>query len=355
MTEPVSKQAFSKARHKISHTGFIALNERLLQECYQNDTTRLWHGYRIFGIDGSTLRLPDSVNTERYFGRWDRGEGRNENCPIIGRISEIVELTSGIIVDAKISPWQTGERSMAFEHVQNVSERFHASGQHLQLFVFDRGYSSRELMLHILKMGSAFMFRMQRGYSRAIDSLIAAGQDSDQLITLSSDLPQLRLIIRMFPSREVCALLTSVIDQLISGDSLYALYWRRWSGCEEGYKKQKITLELENFCGNSVEAVLQEFWATIVAVNIFQVQCLDEEGPWDIEEPPKERINRSVIFGSLRESVFQVMLGEISASEFRDRFLRIARRSRVKVRPGRSFSRENVGKPKRYHIFRRTC
>lgn len=355
MAAPASKQAFSKARYNISYTGFKALNIKLLNECYRDNSDGLWHGYRVFGIDGSTARLPKSHETEEYFGRWDRGQDRNEKCPIMARISEVVELTTGIIVSAKIAPWNLGERVMALEQIEEVTTLFRDLEQHKQLFVFDRGYVSKDLMELIRKEGADFMFRMPRGYSNKIDDLVAK-KASDTIFELSSDFPKLRLVVHKLPSGEDCVLLTSIIDQeKISSAALHRLYWRRWTGCEEGYKKQKVTLEMENFIGTGVEAVLQEFWATIVAINIFQVHCFDEEGAWNVEAPPIERINRSVAFGSLRGALFDVLLSKISAQQFQEKFLQVTRRSKVKVRPGRSYSRNGVNKPKRHHVFRRTC
>ena len=93
-----------------------------------------------------------------------------------------------------------------------------------------------------------------------------------------------------------------------------------WRGCEEGYKLQKIALELENFSGKGFLTLLQDFWSMILIVNIFQTGCLEEEGPWDISSPPTHRINKSVVFGSLREAAFLMILGEMSAAEFQKRF-----------------------------------
>jgi hypothetical protein len=126
-------------------------------------------------------------------------------------------------------------------------------------------------------------------------------------------------------------------------------------GCEEGYRKQKINLQLENFSGISLEVVLQEFWATVLTLNTFLLHCIDEEGPWDPENPPEVRINRNVVFGSLRDDVFAMLIGELSINEFTEKFKKVAQRGKIKVKPGRQFSRERVGKPRRHHVYRRTC
>ena len=110
----------------------------------------------------------------------------------------------------------------------------------------------------ILDAKAEFMFRMPRGYNAKIDQLAKLG-DGDHLIQLSEDTPTFRLIVRALTSGEQCVLLTSVTDKEISADNFFRLYWLRWTGCEEGFKKQKIQLELENFSGCSMESVMQDF------------------------------------------------------------------------------------------------
>ncbi len=49
---PPSKQAFSKARYKIKHTGFQELLEDSLKETYSNDPQYgTWKGYRIIAAE----------------------------------------------------------------------------------------------------------------------------------------------------------------------------------------------------------------------------------------------------------------------------------------------------------------
>lgn len=354
MDEPASKQAFSKARHNISYTGFKALNEEVLDEAYTNDATGLWFGYRVFGIDGSLIRVPASLETITHFGRFGGKSMLDPRFPVMARISQVVELTTGITVSAAIDSCRVSERDFAMDHVKEVTTFFHNRGQHKQVFVFDRGYPSHKLIEAIIDRKADFLFRIPKLFNQQIDKLVAEGCKT-KVIQILPHLPPLRLIVRTLPSSEKCILLTSITTEEISTDNLFRLYWLRWTGCEEGYKKQKVQLELENFSGNSVEAVLQEFWATVLVLNLFVLHCVDDEGPWDPESPPEHRINRSVVFGSLRHDLFSVATGEMSGPEFQAKFTQIANRNRLKIRPNRHFSRAKANMPRTHHIYRRTC
>jgi hypothetical protein len=353
MTDPVSKQAFSKARYKVRYTAFTALNDQFLEDVYKNSRLGLWRGYRLLGVDASTIRLPESEENEEYFGRHNSCGFNKKKDPIMARISEIVELTTGIVVNADIGPISQAERTLAKEQVESVAKLFKSFGQQKTLFVFDRGYISQEWIKMLLSFGSDFIFRIPRNFNKLIDNRSAQGE-CDSIIEILPDIPSLRLIVRFLPSGEKCVLLTSITDLgEMTADDLMNVYWLRWSGCEEGYKKQKISLELENFSGIGVEAVLQEFFATVLIINLLQLHCLEEEGAWDIDDPPPTRINRSVVFGSLRDTVFEMVMGDISATELWEKFEKIAKRSKVKVRPGRQYLR--LGLKKEKHVYRRVC
>lgn len=51
----------------------------------------------------------------------------------------------------------------------------------------------------------------------------------------------------------------------------------------------------------------------------------------------------------------QFLLSECDGSEFIGLFNRVVKRAKQKVKYGRQFSRADVGKPKRHHVFRRIC
>jgi hypothetical protein len=81
----------------------------------------------------------------------------------------------------------------------------------------------------------------------------------------------------------------------------------------------------------------------------------DEQGFWDIDNIPEYRLNFSFLFGAMREKIQSVLLEELSFSSFNKFFLRAASRAKVKIRPGRLYSRDKVKIPKRHHVFRRVC
>jgi len=64
-----SKQAYSNARMKIKHTGYIELNDLLLEEYYKSENYKTYKGYPLLGIDGSEIELQHGSAIYREFGR----------------------------------------------------------------------------------------------------------------------------------------------------------------------------------------------------------------------------------------------------------------------------------------------
>jgi len=85
------------------------------------------------------------------------------------------------------------------------------------------------------------------------------------------------------------------------------------------------------------------------------ISCYELEGPSIPGKNPKERLNRSVLFGSLREDVLTTLGGELSPEHFMKKFRKLAARAKIPVKPGRQFSRDGLGKPKRFIPIPRVC
>ena len=158
---PPSKQAFSKARYKFSHTGFQELLKISLQESFeQNPTLGQWKWYRFVGADGSSLRLPKSEEIEKYFAKFKcNGENTNKN-PILGRVSMFADLCTGLILDACLSGWNIGEQSMAQEELPLLVKELREYNQKNICFIYDRGYISKQFIKLHQDLMVDFIFRL---------------------------------------------------------------------------------------------------------------------------------------------------------------------------------------------------
>jgi hypothetical protein len=355
---PPSKQAFSKARYKLSHTGFKELLEDSIRIAYQNDPTYgTWKGYRLIAADGSSLRLPASPEIISEFGLF-KPNGTNGIVPPLARVSLFVDLSTSLICNARLVPWNIGERTLAEEQLPEIVQQMRALKQDKLLCIYDRGYTSVKFIKQHYECQTDFIFRVQEKNYTKLWERVASGESDFDLVLENKDKTisqKVRVVAFMLSNGKREVLVTSLFDRaqftLESISKVYALRWH----IEACYKRLKISAELENFSGIYLEAVLQEFWAHLVMCNLLALHMCDAQGPWKPEKINEYRLNFSVLFGVMRQKMHQVLIGKCSTKSFQKLFDRVCIRAKVKIRPGRLYSRDKVDKPKRHHVFRRVC
>jgi len=114
----VSKQAFSKARKKLSEQAFIRLNERLLTEFYHDNTYTTWKGYRLLGIDGSTLQLPTYPELVHEFGEVSNQYG---SSMAMGKLSVMYDVLNDLSLDTILDHYTSEERALALRHLDRLA------------------------------------------------------------------------------------------------------------------------------------------------------------------------------------------------------------------------------------------
>jgi hypothetical protein len=352
---PPSKQAFSKARYKISHTGFKELLDLSLDTAYSEEPSYgTWRGYRVIAADGSSLRLPASGELISEFGRF-KPNGTDGAMPPLARISLFVDLCTSLICSARIAPWNTGEQTLAEDQLIEVTKKMRGLNQDKMLFVYDRGYPSLKFMKQHADLGVDFLFRGQEGSYKGIWGRVQNGEfDFDYTIENKEISQQVRVISLQFSSGKNAVLITTLDREQFSIEDISKIYLLRWH-IEECYKRLKVGAELENFSGINLEAILQEFWAHLVMCNVLSLHICDSQGPWDPDKVTGFRLNFSILFGVMREQLREVILGNCSPEKFQKVFDRASLRAKVKIRPGRVYSRHKASIPKRHHVFRRVC
>lgn len=271
---PVNKQAFFRARMKIKPEVFLHLSHVIAAEFAKFSDLRLWHGFRLLGMDGSSLQLPPTPDIWETFQPLTPSQKYGNNVPI-GRFSCLHDVLNDFTLDAALDPWPTGEREQASRFfAKNLPSR--------SLILMDRGYPAAWLFEQIVSVGADYCARMPLGTWAVVDDFLASG-DEERIVSVKPSPNSrgesiarhprggeltLRLVKVALGTGEFEVLATSLIDRAKwPVDYFGPLYHRRW-GAEEGYKSYKSVIQLENFSGKSVDSVLQDVFAAVLGRNL---------------------------------------------------------------------------------------
>src|SRR5262245_36703011 len=117
------------------------------------------------------------------------------------------------------------------------------------------GYPSKRFVLSHLILRVDFVFRIPAGFNKQIDAFVASGKWDGEL-KLYAEAPALRVAVFPLASGEQEVLLTSLSDKAeVTYEELFLVYGARWRAMEEGYKRQKVQFELQNWATESTMGV----------------------------------------------------------------------------------------------------
>ncbi len=347
--ESVTKQAMSKARAKIGVSAFQQLHRDLIKDHYEDNPYDLWNGYRIFGGNGSTLQLPDEGDIPKFFGKFFKHVS-------LARIFQYIELTTDTIVAPCIMPYSVSEDKMAKSILPDLVERMRSYGQQLQLYVYDRGYPSHAFALQHIELGVDFLFRVPMRFSPIIDKIVENHEEADFIMEINrSDAKyNVRVVIKYLRSGQPLLLVTSLKDmQLFNTQSIVDAYELRWRS-EESYKFQKFLLQIENYTGRSVHTTLQDYWAGVFIAAAMNMFFQEKEKEIHQEEAAiKTRVNKSVVFATMRNDFLEALLTHDTSDKIFKKFDQLCRRFRVPIRPNRSYPRLPNETRRGRHIYRK--
>lgn len=369
----VSKQAFSKARKKLSDQTFLLLNERLVEEFYSDNTYRTWKGYRLVGIDGSTVQLPESEEIRQEFGGVSNqyGEGM-----AMARISVAYDVENKLGIDAILAPYRSGERELALQHLEAIGacdQRTEGRrGHQRDLFLFDMGYPALYLIALFILAGKDVVIRTSDAFLQEVQEAIHSDVD-DQIIRIPIQTPSrplpaklkglkpaidptwvisLRVLTISLEDGSAEYLLTTLLDaEQFAYEVFQGLYAKRW-GSETNYGALKNILELENFTGKSALSVRQDFYATVLTNNIqglIQWE-LDDEIEVDNQRQARNyqyQLNKNVSIGLLKDTLITLLLDGGDLQAFYSSLKQEMKRNIVPIRPHRRFPR----KRKHHHKY----
>ena len=298
----------------------MKLNDCLLDAFYGvgGRSVHKWKGFRLLGVDGTTLSLPDLPHLGKRFGR-QITSGRSV---VMARMLCCYDLLNDLVVHADVGPLRRGEGKMAFRLVRKL-----AGGK--DLLVYDRGFPSFVLFFLHLHHGVEFLARCKVGFNKEVKAFLASGQRS-QVVAMKSNSsankklaglgfcfrqsPEVRVrLIRVeLANGEVEVLATSLTDEKRFPHCDFGdLYRMRW-GVEVYFDRLKNTFQANFFNGKSTQCIYQEAYAAVMLTNVQSL--LTREADKMAERKYKGRkhpykVNRSTSLGILKAHMAALFLG----------------------------------------------
>lgn len=341
-----SKQAFSKGRKRIKPEAILELFQVVVREFYHRAALKDWHGYHLFGIDGTRLNLPCAKEVSEIYGTQE-SQGKPQ---VQALVSCIYDLLNGIIVDFRISPCRSSERSQAADMITAFDTKLIDN----PVFIEDRGYPSAELIQTIEAAGYKYIMRCSTEFLRGMKLPADDNIFVHKFAKLKNSLTVRVVKIPLSANRESEYLITNLLDKDITLDDFKQLYHERWK-IETLYDTIKNKLEIENFSGYLPDAILQDYYATLFLTNLVGVLEYDlseeiEAAHANPENKYKYEMNKSQAISELRGKVVEMLSTRFKLKReilFHIMVIRLTK-AVVPVREDRHEPRENRHKSSKY-------
>jgi hypothetical protein len=239
-----------------------------------------WRGLAVFGVDGTTLRVPDSPENEAEFGRPGTSRGdATAGYPQL-RLVALMVLRSHLLAALAVGPYRDGELTLAEDLWTKLPDR--------SLTIMDRGFATYALFQRLAdpNRGRHWLTRAKTGKRapklRTAQRLgpkdvIVELRPTHYLRHLNPALPEafrVRAVRYQRRGFRPQTLLTSLLDPVAyPAAEIIALYHERWE-LELGFDEVKThTLEREEAAlrCKAPERIKQELWGLALAYNLVRL------------------------------------------------------------------------------------
>jgi hypothetical protein len=369
LVKALTPGAFTHARAKLKSTAFIELNDQdVLPSMYGSKAKaeiQRWHGHRMLGVDSSLARLPNSAELREQFSVVEvsnqlgsSGVGYPE-----ARMSVLYDLLNRMGLDGRLEPSRLGEVDLAIEQLARAKPG--------DVLINDRGFTGFVYLAWHRKLGLDYiarcsttsfcaaqdLFRKNQGGCSMRVKLMAPAAQRAELQRLG--LPQ-ELIVRFvslrLPTGELEVLATSLLDEVEypTAEFLIVYHWR-WNH-ETFYGVMKGRLDLENFSGQTAEAVRQDFHAALLLCNLetmLTAETAVKLTEASAEDKHPKQVNRAVAFHALKDQLLGLLYSQTPVEQVVAKLQQLFLGSPVSVRPERKPPRRKPSMNRSYHFQRR--
>ena len=367
----VSSSAYSQARSKFKHTAFIELNDGTIKIYYKDNKIKRWNGYRVFGVDGSKIILPNTKEMQQEFGEIKIRNQQNKpmaDSYVSAMFECCYDVLNNIAIQSSLAKGDSYELSLATQMLKEQGTPL--VHQNKDLLIYDRAYGSYEFMANLIYYKKNFVIRCKsNSFKSATESLFSGRGSRDKIVKLKAPTDKkkaleaqgllseitVRFVSVVLDTGEIEVLITSLMDPSIRRSEFKALYFLRW-GVEGFFNLIKGRLNLENFTGKSVESVKQDFWSTIFITNVETI--LTEKTEVTVNNNLKEdllpkKINKAVSFNAIKNMAFDLFFNEENYSVMNKKLIKLFKENMI-VQRSRTSPRDKISVRKAYNFQRRS-
>jgi hypothetical protein len=285
---PVAKSSIAEARSRVGGEPMEWLFFRSADAWGQASAQRhQWRGLGLYGVDGSTLRVPDSDENREHFGGSSAGSGGRgpSGYPLV-RLAALMALRSHVLVAASFGAYANSESHYAADLWRFVPDN--------SLVIVDKLYFAAGTLIPLVRDGKERHW-LTPAKSNAKHRTVKKLGPGDELVEFNvssvaarkdPSLPktwQVRAIRYQRRGFRPRTLLTSMLDPTeFPAADVRVLYHERWE-IELGYGEIKTEMleREEAIRSRKPDGVRQELWGVLLAYNLVRLEMeriADEAG-----------------------------------------------------------------------------
>lgn len=279
----VAKSAIAQARQRLGHQPLGYLFETTAAEwSARSAAAHEWRGLKLYGMDGTTLRVPDTKENREEFGGQSAGGGRGESGYPQVRVVAMMAVRSHVLSAFRFGAYGIGETTLARELWGDVPEN--------SLLLIDRGFLVKKDLYNLERTGNRHWLTRSKTNTKwssierlGKDEYLAEWELHDR--GMPPTLP-IRVIHYQWKGSGRQTLLTSLTDaEKYPAKELIELYHERWE-TELAYDEVKTHLldRQEAIRSKTPDGVRQELWGIALAYNLVRVEM--ERLARDAKVPP---------------------------------------------------------------------
>jgi hypothetical protein len=273
----VAPSAVAQARARLGESAMAWLFAHSADHwAHQSAANDRWRDLALYGVDGTTIQVPDSKENRKRFGLADGGDRGESGYPLV-RLVALMALRSHVLAGVSFGPYKEhGEHWYAANLWSDLPDD--------SLVIVDRNFWAANVLIPLHRDGTNRHWLI-RAKSNVRGRRIKRLGPNDELVEMNvsrqarakdPSLPEtwvVRVVRYQRKGFRPQRLITSMLDPVQYPSAEFApLYHERWE-IELGYREVKTEmLESIPLRSKSVDRVRQEIWGLLIAYNLIRLE-----------------------------------------------------------------------------------